>query len=65
MPIVETGPPRVSPGTDFVTGCAEHERNTRTMAFHVAEAFLFTLIVVGGPWLAVTVNDAPEESELG
>ena len=35
------------------------------MAFHLAEAFLFTLIVVGGPWLAVTVNDVPEESEAG
>ena len=31
------------------------------MSFHIAEVLLFTLIVVGGPWLAVTVNDHPAE----
>ena len=35
------------------------------MAFHVAEVFLFTLIVIGGPWLAVTVNDRDEPAEVG
>ena len=31
------------------------------MSFHIAEALLFTLVVVGGPWLAATVNDRPAE----
>lgn len=31
------------------------------MSFYVAEALLFALVVVGGPWLAATVNDAPAE----
>ena len=27
------------------------------MSYHIAEVLLFALIVVGGPWLAVTVKD--------
>ena len=37
--------------------------NTTTMSFHIAEVLLFSLIVVGGPWLAATVNDHREEAE--
>lgn len=35
--------------------------NAINMSFQIAEVLLFTLIVVGGPWLAATVNDRPGE----
>lgn len=31
--------------------------NAMHMSYQIAEVLLFTLIVIGGPWLAVTVND--------
>ena len=52
-------------GTDFVTEGLDTNETPTAMAFHAAEVFLFTLIVIGGPWLAVTVGITSEESEMG
>ena len=62
---VESHPEWVIRGTDFVTEGLDTNETPTAMAFHAAEVFLSTLIVIGGPWLAVTVGNTSEESEMG